>query len=77
MQKVEIRVVTEGEIWDTGRERIEVSVDGEYVGGGYYGGEPEDNYRFRQYAWVEELVEALAAKLGAKVAKTKVEEEPE
>lgn len=47
------------------REKTIVEVDGEKIGEGYYGGEPEDNARYRDYGWVEDLIATLAAKLGA------------
>lgn len=44
-----------------------VEVDGEEIGRGRYGGEPEDNCRFRDYGWVECILKTLAEELGAKV----------
>lgn len=51
-------------------ERLEVRVNGDYVGGGVYGGEPEDNCRTRDYMWIEHLIADLAIKLGAEVTLT-------
>lgn len=48
-------------------ESVEVYVDDEFVGRGFYGGEPEDNSRIIDYSWVEELIEKLSEKLGAEV----------
>ena len=42
-------------------------VDGEHIGSGSYGGEPEDNTRFRDYNWVEPLIAKIARRLGATV----------
>ena len=44
-----------------------VEVDGKEIGRGRYGGEPEDNCRYRDYDWVEFLLERLAKELGAEV----------
>jgi hypothetical protein len=43
---------------------VRVHIDGADIGTGRFGGEPEDNYEFRQYKWVMPLIQALAAKLG-------------
>lgn len=62
MNKVEI-IRTEGADRDSGMrltKRISVRVDGAIVGGGHFGGEPEDNYEFRDYAWVIPLIRRLA-----------------
>ena len=48
-------------------EKREVYVDGEKIGEGYYGGEPEDNSRQRDYSWVENLLLELSKSLGAEV----------
>ena len=45
----------------------EVLVDGVLIGQGSYGGEPEDNSRWRDYRWVEPLLKKLAEVLGASV----------
>lgn len=58
---------------DSGRSAITVKVDGETVGGGSFGGEPEDNMELRDYAWVRPLIESLAKALGAEV-ETRVSE---
>ena len=50
--------------WDC---RVEVWLNGECVGGGEYGGPPEDNHRDRDYWWVEDLLSDLALGLGAEV----------
>lgn len=57
------------------KDRVEVFVGDELVGSGYYGGEPEDNSRSRDYSWVESLVEKLALKLGAEVECSSTKEE--
>lgn len=46
-----------------------VEIDGKEIGRGRYGGEPEDNYRFRHYGWVENLIGKVAKALGAEVEK--------
>lgn len=48
-------------------ERIDLFVDDELIFSGYYGGEPEDNSRVRDYSWVEDAFATLAKKLGAVV----------
>jgi hypothetical protein len=48
-------------------ESTKVFVDNEYVGDGFYGGEPEDNTRDREYSWVQSLLCQLSTKLGAEV----------
>lgn len=67
MSKVEIKHIEEviGD-WDS-RDRIEIWVDGKSIGGGSYGGEPEDNTRSRDYSWVEDVIAELAKELGATV----------
>jgi hypothetical protein len=67
MAKVVIKSLGEVDDFGDGSEETEVYVDGELIGRGSYGGEPEDNYRFRDYAWVEDLIVKLAKKLGADV----------
>jgi len=44
---------------------LRVIVDNEIVTTGEYGGEPEDNCEYRDYAWVKESLAELARKLGA------------
>lgn len=46
---------------------MRVTVDGHDVGGGHFGGEPEDNMECRDYSWVKMLVHELAKDLGATV----------
>lgn len=47
------------------RQSVTVSVDGHEIAWGSYGGEPEDNSRGRDYAWVEDALTRLACALGA------------
>lgn len=49
---------------------VEVIVDGRKIGGGWFGGEPEDNYEFRRYRWVVPLLKKLALELDAVVEET-------
>ena len=42
--------------WGEFSESTKVYVDGKLIGEGDYGGEPEDNMRCRNYAWVENLL---------------------
>lgn len=51
------------------RDTVELSifVNEQLVACGTYGGEPEDNTRSRDYAWVEGALEMLAISLGATV----------
>lgn len=69
--KVTIRRVGGGE---DGYEpvSIEVLVDGQLVGDGSIGGEPEDNCERRSYSWIRPLLVALAKKLGAEVSEERV-----
>lgn len=55
---------------DYPRYELNVFVDGELIGGGGYGGEPEDNTHYRDYKWVQELVVELAKELGAEVTQS-------
>jgi hypothetical protein len=61
--RVEIRVRTDAE-----HSSITVLVDGEQVGGGYVGGEPEDNLICRDYAWIVPMIAALGKAIGADVS---------
>jgi hypothetical protein len=77
MAKVLIRTITnrrDGETW----HETELLVDGELIGSGAYGGEPEDNSYWRDYKWVEPMIESLAKKLGGEVEHVTVDapEEP-
>jgi hypothetical protein len=67
MAKVTIKSISGVNRWDERYESTEVYVDGELIGDGNYGGEPEDNVRYRDYSWVEPLLEELAKRLGADV----------
>jgi hypothetical protein len=53
---------------------VEVLLDGELLTHGRYGGEPEDQTRCRDYAWVETALTRLAEKLGATVEITEKRE---
>jgi hypothetical protein len=57
--------------WDY-YERVKFFLDGEYVGSGRFGGEPEDNTRYRDYAWVDDIIKTIATRLGAEVVFTDV-----
>ena len=65
MHKVQIRNSNDPE---SNFSRIKVLLDGELIGEGHFGGEPEDNSGFRDYAWVGPLFIKLAEKLGATVS---------
>lgn len=56
-------------------EAIEVRLDDKVIATGNYGGEPEDNCRYRDYSWVETALTAVAESLGADVAVEEMEEE--
>lgn len=56
-----------------GQTGIRVIVDGEVIGTGDYGGEPEDNCEYRDYKWVKELLVTLAGKLGAEATIESIE----
>jgi hypothetical protein len=64
--KVKLDFVREETGWGD-FESVDVYVDGKRVGGGTYGGEPEDNTRCRDWAWVEHTIECLSKALGAEV----------
>lgn len=59
---VEIAVTDRGET-----AVVEVIVNGDPLGAGVIGGEPEDNYYFRDYDWIDSLLGQLAKALGAEV----------
>ena len=67
MAKVEIKQVHFTNDYDEEWSAELIYVDGELVARGTYGGEPEDNRRYRTYAWVPEAFRKLAAALGAEV----------
>lgn len=76
-KKVTIKSITlEDGIGDV--EITEVWIGDKKIGEGTYGGEPEDNCRYRDYLWVEDLLMKLATELGAEVEVQKIEqgEEP-
>lgn len=52
---------------DRGRAELRLLVDGELLDTGVFGGEPEDNTEYRDYAWVKVMLEKLATRLGAHV----------
>lgn len=51
---------------------LTVKLDGKDLAFGSYGGEPEDNRRGRDYAWVESALARLAKALGAEVTTTEL-----
>lgn len=63
---VEIVTTESGDDW-VEYETIDVRVNGRSVGGGTFGGEPEDNTRHRDYSWVDGTISNLANSLGANV----------
>ena len=71
--KVEIKSITVYDKYGY-HDETEVWLDGKLIGNGGYGGEPEDNYRSRDYDWVEPLLKSLAEQLGADVEITIVDE---
>ena len=72
MKKLTIKTVTLRDDYDS-RDKDEFYIDGEKIGEGYYGGEPEDNLRYRDYAWVPEIIEKIAKRLGADVETEQVQ----
>jgi hypothetical protein len=46
---------------------LKVYIGDEYIGGGSYGGEPEDNTHYRDYKWVQQLVLNLLFRLDCSV----------
>jgi hypothetical protein len=67
--EVVIKSITGSSRWRELIEMTEVYVDGKVLDTNWntYGGQPEDNMRYRDYRWVEPLLKELAEKLGAKV----------
>lgn len=66
--KVRIESITVNDKYHDNDEVTVVYVDNERLPfNGWYGGEPEDNLRSRNYSWVEPILRALAEKLGAEV----------
>ena len=61
----------------TGDRLLVVFVDGDQVGFGVFGGEPEDNSLARDYAWVPSVMRRLAESLGATVSVVKEDEDDE
>lgn len=57
------------------RGMLVVELDGKFLGSGGFGGEPEDNMRCRDYAWVEPLLVDLAQALGAEVEQVELKDE--
>ena len=66
MKKVHIKVV-DIDNYECNAADLEVFVDGKLVDEGYFGGEVEDNSRFRHYSWVIPMLEKLSTELGAEV----------
>lgn len=52
---------------DSNYSDLTLSVDGEMIGTGCFGGEPEDNTKCRTYHWVVPLLKKLAIELGGAV----------
>lgn len=73
MSTVTIKTIDVNTDYGEVNERVEVFVDDELIVTGWYGGEPEDNSRTRDYSWVEAAFATLAKKLGA-VVKEEYEE---
>lgn len=71
--RVELRFHNITNRWGESRDEVEVLVNGNWVTGGSYGGEPEDNKRCRDYRWVEVALQRLAEALGAQVVTTEQE----
>ena len=71
--KVRIESVTEKSKYGD-FELTRIYVDDVLIGEGSYGGEPEDNFRSRDYRWVEGLLEDLATELGAEVEIVEIKE---
>lgn len=74
MNKSVKMVTTKGE---NGVSGIRVEVDGENIGGGRIGGEPEDNCEYRDYSWIRPMVRALSLALGVKAEEEIIKEEDE
>jgi hypothetical protein len=67
LRAVPVKVEVKTTVRSFGHADVEVFVDGERVAEGHIGGEPEDNSYYRDYAWIDGAVAAVARKLGAAV----------
>ena len=74
--KVRIESITIPNEYEPG-EKTKIFLDGELIIEGRYGGEPEDNARYRDYNCVESAFFKLAEKLGAEVEFVDKEEKEE
>lgn len=74
MKHVHIKSISRETKWGDLREEVEIYIDGVSIGRQSYGGEPEDNTRGRDYAWVEVVIEEIARELGATVTTESVNE---
>lgn len=70
MRQVELKFTECGEYGSY--YELVVSLDGEVIARGGYGGEPEDATRHRDYCWVETALTKLAERLGAEVSTMEV-----
>ncbi len=52
---------------------VEITLDGKKIASGCFGGEPEDNSRFRTYDWVLTALQKLSKELGAEVEVVEVD----
>lgn len=68
MNNVKMVFKDKGSDWES-YQSVEIYVNDELVSEGSYGGEPEDNSRYRDYSWVESAIAKVALKLGATVMK--------
>ena len=61
--------------WDLPLESVIIEIDGVAIETeNFYGGEPEDNSRMRDYKWVEPLIIKLIKTLGFDVEIEKIEQ---
>jgi hypothetical protein len=59
------------------RHEVHFDLDDKRIGEGSYGGEPEDNSAYRDYAWVQETIINLCKELGIEVEIEDKENDPE
>ena len=74
MKKVTLKFTEFSSDWRSTRHSLSIEVNGKEIAWGSYGGEPEDNIRCRDYAWVEIALRKLAIELGASVDTVELEE---
>jgi len=70
MKKIKIKAIT----YKNGNAEIIGEYEGENIFQGFFGGEPEDNSRERDYSWVEDAIAVVAELGGIKIEYEESEE---